>query len=96
VKERKQGNTKIDIVSFDAIDWLISQLENRLEDSWDNIVMITGQERSGKSTLGFHIFEKLAERLGKEFIEKFYQRKDRIKEIDEQLINFVQEEWELL
>lgn len=67
VKERKQGNTKIDIVSFDAIDWLISQLENRLEDSWDNIVMITGQERSGKSTLGFHIFEKLAERLGKEF-----------------------------
>lgn len=96
MKERKQGNTKIDIVSFDAIDWLISQLENRLEDSWDNIVMITGQERSGKSTLGFHIFEKLAERLGKEFIEKFYQRKDRIKEIDEQLINFVQEEWELL
>lgn len=67
VKERKEGKTKIDIVSFKALEWLISELESRVEDAWDNIVMITGQERSGKSTLGFHIYKKLAERLGKEY-----------------------------
>ena len=67
IKEGKDKQTKIDIVSFDAIKWLISDLKSRIEDGWDNMVMITGQERSGKSTLGFHIYKRLAEELGLEY-----------------------------
>lgn len=50
---------KAPIYGFEALDWLIARMNAATKKHWDQITLITGLERSGKSSLGFHIAERL-------------------------------------
>ncbi len=43
------------IYSFDAINWFTDQINYFVKNKFDQVTMITGDERSGKSALFFHI-----------------------------------------
>lgn len=47
------------IYSFDALDWLINEMQYAIAHAWDQVDLITGKEGSGKSVLGMHIARKL-------------------------------------
>jgi len=48
-----------DILSFEALDWLVDRINLYRSRKFDRVIMITGDERSGKSTLAFHLAKKL-------------------------------------
>lgn len=55
------------IYSFAALDWLADEIVDAVRHEWDRVIMITGDERIGKTTLGLQLALKLAKRLGRNF-----------------------------
>lgn len=51
------------VYSEEAINWLVDQIKYKIEKKFDQVILITGRERSGKSTLGL----KLASMLDPDF-----------------------------
>lgn len=47
------------IYSFDALDWLVSEMQYATAHAWDQVLLITGKEGSGKSAIGAHIGRKI-------------------------------------
>lgn len=48
------------VVHFDALEWLEAQIENKTRANWDQVILITGEERVGKSTLASHLARRLS------------------------------------
>lgn len=69
IKSGDDKHHKVPIISQDGLDWFTSELEFRIKKKFDNVILITGVERTGKSTLGFHVADRFAERMDKDFDE---------------------------
>lgn len=52
------------IYSFPAIDWLVHEIQYAQANAWDQVVVITGRERSGKSDFALHLVYRLMDEKG--------------------------------
>jgi len=43
------------IYSFEALEWLTDRIRNATRHHFDQVILATGKERSGKTTLAFHL-----------------------------------------
>jgi ABC-type oligopeptide transport system ATPase subunit len=56
----KDGTIYVPEYSFEAIEYILDEIEKARQKNWDRTILLTGEEGCGKSTLGAH----LATRLG--------------------------------
>jgi len=47
------------IYSFNALEWLTRRIKHAVKRKWDQVTLITGLERDGKTTLGFDLADAL-------------------------------------
>jgi len=47
------------IYDYKALDWFIDQVKFAIKNDWDQVIVIAGRERAGKSDLEQHILNKL-------------------------------------
>lgn len=49
----------VPLYSFEALQWFADQVLNYTKHNFDQVILITGDERSGKSSLAFHLADTL-------------------------------------
>lgn len=59
----KRGKKYIPFLDDSAIDFIVAQIVELIQDKFDCIVMISGARRKGKSTLGIQIARKVCEKF---------------------------------